>query len=315
MRTSVTSALQPATVKMPWGLSLFLMVIFALVWPFDPSFSGSLRNLNLSENLQRIEEGSSASNWVAFTRFVRACCPVEQEAPSTASYWAAWRVADFLSSLGPRQPPSWAQDPSPTIRRVGVLVLLCLGAAAVAALLSQIQTAALAVCVCGFTLIISLAVELASGIFRPLDGAWRFAGVVHPVAQGWNCCLLAIASLALAAVCPRRRNRFILLALVAFLFIALTRSRTPLVSTIFACAVCGSLVSRKVRELIRVSAYILLLCVPPLWVCLGGDLRRAAEERRYSRSRRGGSLEPQHIHGSNPAVGMRALITRRNARS
>jgi O-antigen ligase len=171
--------------------------------------------------------------------------------------------------------PAWAEDSSLTIRRVGVLVLLSVGAVAVAARLSQMETAALAVCVCSFTLVISLAVEIFSGTFRPLDGTWRFSGVLYSVTQGWNCGLLTIASLALAGASTRSRKRFILLALVALVFLVLTRSRMALASTIFASAVCGSLVWRKVRELTLVSA-CLLLCATLLWVSQGGDLGRAA---------------------------------------
>ena len=70
-----------------------------------------------------------------------------------------------------------------------------------AARLSQIRTAALAVCVCGFTLHRIARGGIVSGTFSPFDGTWRFAGVVHPVTQGWNCGLLAIASLHSRELC------------------------------------------------------------------------------------------------------------------
>jgi multisubunit Na+/H+ antiporter MnhB subunit len=47
-----------ATVKMPWGLSLFLVAIFALAYPFDPSHSQGLGDAGLDETAQLIEKGS-----------------------------------------------------------------------------------------------------------------------------------------------------------------------------------------------------------------------------------------------------------------
>jgi O-antigen ligase len=276
MGIAATSPLAPATVRIPWGLSLFLLVIFALACPFDPSYSGHPQVLTIDEALQAVEKGS-AQRPIALCSlglFALVALLSRRRRRLHVNGPLGWLVLFFLSLA--IASPAWAEDPSLTVRRVGVLVLLSLGAVAVAARLSQIRTAALAVCVCSFTLIISLAVEIASGTFNPLDGTWRFSGVLYWICQGYNCGLLAIASLALAAVWPRGRNRFIVLALVALLFLVLTRSRMALASTIFASAVCGSLVSPKVRKLTFVSVY-LLVCASLLWVFLGGDLDRAAK--------------------------------------
>jgi O-antigen ligase len=276
MGIAATCPFEPATVKTPWGLSLFLLVIFALAGPFDPSHSQGLGVAGLDETVQLIEKGSAQRPIALFSLglFALVALLSKRRSRLRVNGPLGWSLLFFLFLA--LASPAWAEDSSLTIRRVGVLVLLSLGAVAVAARLSQIRTVALAVCVCSLTLIISLAVEIASGTFSPFDGTWRFSGVLHPVVQGYNCGLLAIASLALAAACPRSRNRFILLALVALLFLGLTRSRMPLASTIFASAVCGSMVSQKVRKLTLVSAY-LLLCASLLWVLLGGDLGRAAK--------------------------------------
>lgn len=274
MGIAAASRLEPATVKTPWRLSLFLLAIFALA-SFDPSRAFQPQQLSLDETLQQIENGSAQCRIALFCFgfFGLVALTSPKGSRLRVNGILGWSMLFFISLA--LASPAWAEDSSLTIRRVGVLVLLSLGAMAVATRLSQVQTAALAVCVCSFTLIISLAVEIVSGTFRPLEGAWRFSGVLYSVTQGWNCGLLVIASLAMARVLPRSRNRFILLALVALLFLALTRSRMALASTIFAIAVCGSLVSRKARELTFVSAY-LLLCATLLWVSLGGDLGRAA---------------------------------------
>jgi exopolysaccharide production protein ExoQ len=275
-RTAATSRLDPPTVQVPWGLSLLLLAIFAFTSPFDPSYSWDPQALTIDEAMRTVEKGS-VQRPIALCflgLFALVSLLSRRRGRLHINGPLGWLVLFFLSLA--IASPAWAEDPSLTVRRVGVLVLLSLGAVAVTARLSQIRTAALAVCVCSFTLIISLAAEIASGTFNPLDGTWRFSGVLYSICQGYNCGLLAIASLALAAVRPRGRNQLIVLALVGLLFLVLTRSRMPLASTILASAVCGSLVSRKVPKLAFVSAY-LLVCASLLWVFLGGDLSRAAK--------------------------------------
>ena len=275
MGAAATFQHKPATVKMPWGLSLFLLMIFALAGPFDPSYSGHLLEQTLNEMSQAVQNGSVQRQiaLLSLGLFAFAALFSKRRGRLRVKGPLGWSLLFFLFLA--LASPAWAEDASLTLRRVGVLVLLYLGAVAVAARVSQTQTVALTVCVCGLTLFISLAVEIASGTFSPLDGAWRFSGVLHPVIQGWNCGLLAIASLALAAAWPQSRNRFILLALVALLFFGLTRSRMPLASTIFASAVCGCLVSRKVRRLTFVTVCI-LVCAGVLWIYLERDLGNAA---------------------------------------
>jgi hypothetical protein len=58
MGTAVRSPLGPRTVKMPWGLSLFLLAIFAFAVPFNPSNSGNLLEVGLDEASQANEKKS-----------------------------------------------------------------------------------------------------------------------------------------------------------------------------------------------------------------------------------------------------------------
>ena len=272
----MTSPGRTGKIKMPWGLSLFLLVIFALAGPFNPSNSGALLDLRLDEAFQRNEKASEQRQiaLLSLGLFAAIVLLSKKRGRLRVSGPLGWSLLFFLFLA--LASPAWAEDSSLTIRRVGIFVLLCLGALAVAARLSQVETAALAVCVCGLTLAISLAVEVASGTFRPLDGAWRFAGVVHPVTQGWNCGLLLIASLVLAGAIPRSRNQFIALAVVALLFLVLTRTRMALASALFASTVCGSLVSLKVRKVTLVAA-LLLVGASLIWAVRGGVLGGMAE--------------------------------------
>lgn len=260
--------------KVPWSLSLFLLAVFGLT-TFDPSFSGGGMAVTLRGYSQAVATGNVTREIVLLTLGVFAlvsflskkCKGLQPNGP------LSWFVLFFLGLAVAS--PVWAQDPSLAVRRAGVLVLLSAGAAAVVARYSLLRIAALTVCVCSFTLIISLGAEIASGTFHPLDGSWRFSGVLYPVCQGWYCGLLVIASLVLAVARPRSRRGFIFLAFVAFVFLGLTRSRMPLASTIIACIVGGSFVAPKIRKVAFASAYF-LVCTSLLWFLIGRNIDKAA---------------------------------------
>jgi exopolysaccharide production protein ExoQ len=280
MGMAATSSLEPVTVNMPWRFSLCLLTVFALTSPFDPTQPGKFGVTGLDELGQQLEKGSVQREVALLFLGVLALITFLNK-----KYWRlringllGWLMLTYVAIA--LASPAWAEDPSLTIRRAGVLALLFLGALAMVARYSEIQIVALTVFTCSFTLIVSLAVEIAAGTFRPFDGTWRFSGVLHSVSQGWNCGLLAISSLALACVLPRRRGRLICLALTAFVFLGLTRSRMPLVSAIVASAFLGSLVSNRARKFAFASGYILLVCASLLWFVtflVGGDAFAAAK--------------------------------------
>lgn len=268
MGLAAASVPEQVAVKMPWHLAMFLVVIFAFAYPFDPSQSGGRLDVGLEGVVQQLETGS-AQRQVALLALGMLAAVIflsRKRSQLRVNGLLGWSMLLFLGLAAAS--PAWAEDPPLTLRRVGVLVLLFLGALATVTRLSQIRLAGLAVCTCGITLIISLLVELVSGTFNPFDENWRFSGVLHPVAQGWNCGLLAIASLALAMACPRSRKLFLLLSLAALVFLGLTRSRMPLASTILAGAAYGSLVSLKLRKLTFVVAYFFLVCAGLFWFVL-----------------------------------------------
>jgi exopolysaccharide production protein ExoQ len=275
---AATPSLKPAAAKMPWRWSLFLVAIFVLANPFDPSRSGRMPDLD--EAIQLVEKGSAQRQiaLLSLGLFALVTFMSKKHWRLQVNGLLGWSMLFYIGLA--LASPAWAEDPSLTVRRAGVLVLLFLGALATVARFSHIQTVALAVYACSLTLVISLVVEVTSGDFHPFDGNWRFSGMLHPVSQGWNCGLLVIASLALAGALPRSRGRLILLALAAFLFLGLTRSRMPLVSTILAAAVLGSLMSLRMRKLTFALASALLVCTSLLWFALfvlGEDLGRMAE--------------------------------------
>ncbi len=277
MGTLTAAALEPTAVKMPWRWPLFLLTIFIFATPLVPSRSAV--DLSLDEAMQVSDKGNaqreialSALGLFALVTFV------------SRKHWRlqvngllGW-LTIFYIALAVAS-PIWAEESPLTIRRVGVLVLLFLGASAAVVRFSQVQTMTLAVYASSLTLLISVATEIGSGNFHPFDTGWRFSGMLHPVPQGWNCGLLTISALALAGLFPRRRARLIFLAVVAFVFLALTRSRMPLISTVLAVGSLGLLLSPKTRKLTVWVTYALLVCASLIWFTLflmEGDLGRTA---------------------------------------
>jgi|GEM_PF-1151508 len=268
MELSVTQSFKPTDLKIPWRWSLLLLVVFALASPFDLSQSGGRLTPEQDTLVSQVENGNAAREIAllsfgllsSFLLFKRGRGHLQ------VNGFLGWAVI-FYVALAVAS-PVWAEDSSLAIRRVGVLIVLSLGALATVERLSLIRTAALAVCVCGLTLLVSVGTELGLRTFNPLDESWRFSGVLHPVTQGWNCGLLAMSSLALAWALPRKRGRLILLALVGLVFLGLTRSRMPFISTILATVVLGIFISRKTRKATLVLMYVVLVCMGYLWFAM-----------------------------------------------
>jgi O-antigen ligase len=255
-------------VKISWQLPLLLLVVFAVACPFDLSESGGRLTAEQDTLVSQVETGNTAREVALLCLGVWATVALFRRKRSylRVNGLLGWSMIFYVGLA--LASPTWAEDPSLAIRRAGLLLVLSLSALATVVRLSQIRTAALAVCVCGSTLVISVVAELAAGTFNPLDESWRFSGVLHPVTQGWNCGLLTIASLALARALPRCRGRFIFFALVAFLFLGLTRSRMPVISTIIAGGVLGTFTSLTMRKLTFALTYVVLVFACLFWLVL-----------------------------------------------
>lgn len=258
-----------APVRMPWKLALFLLVIFAVAQPFDSLHSLPEAGLDLSDTVTRIEQGSTARPIAMVALGIFAIVTLARNRsvrirPVGLLGWAALAyVALAVAS------PLWAQDPVLTFRRSLLLVFMALGALAVAVRLSRAQVVALTVCVCSMTLAISVVVQIAVGGFTPLSDDWRFAGVLHPVVQGWNCGLLLLASLTMSVLNPRNRTYFLLLSGVAMLFLVLTKSRMPLVSTIIGSAALAiGISSESIRRRLLIPGSAMLISLTLLGIFL-----------------------------------------------
>jgi O-antigen ligase len=169
----------------------------------------------------------------------------------------------------------WADEPLLTGRRLMVFWLLVISAFAVAARLSLKETAMMTFFITLTTLLLSIGAELKLNAFYPFQSGYRFSGVMNPVAQGWNCGLLAISAVFLSTCLPRYRVALMGMLPAAFLFLLFTRSRMPLASALMALTLYWTLSSSVSKILASVCGLIVALCL--VYFVAGDQLIRHAD--------------------------------------
>jgi len=157
----------------------------------------------------------------------------------------------------------WAVHPSLTITRLAVLVFCCLGALGVARQLSAREICLLAVAISAAYVAVGVCTEVALGTFRPFSVDYRFAGTLHPNAQGAVCAVLCLGSFCLAVESPRRRAWLIALFVAGLAMLFITRSRTSLAALTAAMLALLTLRgSWRTRAIIGIALpWVLCACV------------------------------------------------------
>ena len=140
---------------------------------------------------------------------------------------------------------AWADDAAFTLRRLGTLSMLCLGALAVCKHFSLRDIILWVFFATASFLLIGIACEIALGTFRPLAPGYRFAGTLHPNWQGLNCALLLLTGIGASRAAKCGRWFFLVCVLVGLVFIVLTGSRTAFAAGIAALLVYWVLVSSR----------------------------------------------------------------------
>lgn len=143
---------------------------------------------------------------------------------------------------------SWSVDSSMCSRRLIVLGCYLLCAVGLAATGSPEQVARWCVWVGLGSLLLGLGTELLLGTFRPWAGEYRFAGTLHPNAQGAFLTAAAIAAWMLADIDGAGKKKWIWCFALLTIFVALTKSRTSLagLGVAIACIVLmRTTISRK----------------------------------------------------------------------
>lgn len=126
----------------------------------------------------------------------------------------------------------WAEDPSLVVRRVAVFLFVGYAAWAVARSWPLADILTFTVVSCLVILSCSLGLEVARGVFRPLDGEYRLMGLAHPNNHAQECAAVIFCSFAAMRLLPEKKRFYTMTMLAGFAFILLTRSRTSFLAVL-----------------------------------------------------------------------------------
>lgn len=254
---------------LPWGIYLFLFVCFVIILPFDLTYStkyfSDLDIINPDEEIRQVEEGHWGRRIGLLALGVYSIIVIirKKEKCFNVNGSLGWLIIFYTILIG--LSVFWSHDTGLTVRRVGIFVLLSLGAYALAIELSLYEIVLLTFIICAVTLLFSIGSEIIMKTFQPFNSSWRFSGVLHPVSQGWNCGFLTLMSISLSKFRQRKSMIYNGIALMALFFLVLTRSRMAFFSFIMSAGVYAYLLlprSNKIKLLFigSIFMYIILIC-------------------------------------------------------
>lgn len=138
---------------------------------------------------------------------------------------------------------AWAEDAVFTIRKVGVLVMIFIGALGLTLRLSFDEVIRLFFIISFFVVTGGILSEIVLGSFQPLNADYRYGGWQHPNLQALDCGLLVLSSLFLIRFNKNKWVLFLLLCIFGSVSLYLTKSRAVFWSCVAAAGVYWAIVS------------------------------------------------------------------------
>jgi len=268
-------------VRPPWLIFLFLAAVFFLV-QHDLAYSKrGTDNFSSSEDdvTAAVAEGSLTRRITLLSLGLfavvslirhRANCRLRISGP------LGWFLLSFTAWAFAS--PLWAEDMALTLRRLPIFGIFCIAAVAIARRLSIREIILWTFFSSALFLAIGVLAEVFLGMFRPFASGYRFAGTLHPNAQGINCALLILSGMAAADIEKHKRTIFRVCALLGLVFLVLTASRTAFAAAILSLAVYFALECSRRAKFVLAYALSIAFCV--LLLVLGNallpDLKSAA---------------------------------------
>jgi exopolysaccharide production protein ExoQ len=256
--------------RFPWAAFLFLSLAFFLTVHWPLTAQTTLDDYNRSQDdIVAEAAGSAVRQVVLVVLFIMAVLSLFRPSDRRLRIdgvqgwlvigYAAWALLS----------PIWAQDFDLTAKRLMSFAILCVVAVAVVRRFSLRQIIVWTLFPTVLFLLVALALELVSGAFRPFVPGYRFSGTQHPNGEGVECGLLFLSAVALAKIEKLRRRQFGVIALVGFIFLILTASRTSLTATLLAVAVFLVIGSSQRTRTVVVPALGICVCLLVLLVVTG----------------------------------------------
>ncbi len=223
--------------RVPWVLLIFVTAAF-LVIEHDFSAPKMFQQMMTAQSLDEFEEISSmfvprawrqlgglslgALGMAAFLMRRRSGTQTYDMLGGLMLFFLGWCALSLL----------WSDEPGQSLRRLILLTMLGVGAAGLASITTPRDLLALAVFAPLVYLAAGLAAEIRAGTFQPLEATFRFAGTMHPNQGAINWALLFFGAWALWKGAARHRRWLLLLVIIAFGLVYLTKSRTALASLV-----------------------------------------------------------------------------------
>jgi exopolysaccharide production protein ExoQ len=253
--------------KTPWLIYLFLAGEFFLIY-HDLTFSqGGFDSYFPSEDLltSAVTDGSPVRRIALLALGIFAIVTlVRHRAEGRLRFHGllGWTLLAFVALA--LVSPLWAEDRALTFTRAAVFAILSIAAVAVARRFSYREIILWTFFCTAFFLVIGIAAELFFGQFRPFASGYRFAGTVHPNLAGIDCALLVFSGIAAAGHEKSKQMAFRVCALLGFVFLILTRSRTAFAAAVLTLAVYFAIVCSRRAKIALVYALTILLIALPL---------------------------------------------------
>ncbi len=219
-----------------WTLFIIILILMHFTAPFkfdrpQRQAMGALY-IDASTSIEYMEQGNKGRQIaLLILGFGSILSLVRKERKSVSVYSVAgWFLIGYL--LICTYSVAWSGDVSFVAKRLFKLLLICLGALAIAERFSLRKLLILFVLIGFIPVVLSFTAEFYYGTFDPFDPYWRFGGGFHPISLGYHCGIVLIAIQPL--VCTTKGKTKLLLNIimaVAFLAILLTKSRTPFVAS------------------------------------------------------------------------------------
>jgi exopolysaccharide production protein ExoQ len=172
----------------------------------------------------------------------------------------------------------WADDQVIVIRRVITLVLTCLGAFGIVHRFSN-RDFVMFCFLSGITLgSMSLASEIATGVFTPWDSEYRLYGIMHTNTLGAMMAIFVLAAVALRRSSDRYRGWYLLWIIFGLMLMILTKSRTAMIGLVAAMWVWAVFGSTNRKRLAALCFLTLALVIPAALLLFGEQLGLMAKQ-------------------------------------
>jgi exopolysaccharide production protein ExoQ len=172
----------------------------------------------------------------------------------------------------------WAEDQPIVMRRVITLLLTCLGAFGMVHRFSNRDFLMFCFVAGAILGIVSLASEVALGVFHPWTSDYRLYGIMHANTLGAMMAIFVLAAVALRRSSDRYRGWYLLWIILGLALMILTKSRTAMIGLVAAMWVWAVFGSTNRKRLAALCFLTLALVIPAALLLFGEQLGLMAKQ-------------------------------------